>query len=84
MPPPPLQGDLSQLHQASVYVDGCVPAAAPLLPASLAAKARQQYLKQSQHVTVSRLQRDVKHALAALAAEPDSPVGSGDWLNPGW
>lgn len=70
----PPQTNLTALHQASTYVRAKVPAAAPLLPHDLAARAQAVYVKQSQVVSVSQLQRDVKHALSALAAEPNSPV----------
>lgn len=70
-------GLLVQLHLAQVFVQHRVPDAAPLLPAALAEKARLEYKRISQDVTVSQLQRDVGHVLGELQAAANSPVGGG-------
>jgi hypothetical protein len=61
---------LTHLHQARVFVDHCVPDAAPLLPPKLAQQALSNHVTLSLDPTVSQLQRDVGHMLGELINGP--------------
>jgi hypothetical protein len=66
----------TQVHQANVFVEHCVPAAAPLLPPELARKALDVHAGLAQDPTVSQLQRDVGHVLGEMQASATSRVGA--------
>jgi len=73
-----LQAIQQQLHQAHIFVQHCVPDAAPLLPGRLAAAAQAAASQTADDVRVSQLQRDVGHMLGALQASSSSEVGFED------
>lgn len=67
---------LTQLHQANVFVELCVPGSSAFLTTQLADFAERTYAKCALDAATSQLQRDVGHMLGRLQADDSRWVSS--------
>jgi hypothetical protein len=70
-----LQGTMFQLYQCGMFFQHCVGGVGPLVQPAWADVVAKGWEDATREVTVSRLQRNVAHAVSCMQARPNSQVG---------